>query len=128
MPVPEAQAPQQPQQQPVEPQAVAGQPVTLTAIAPVWLRVYEQGGATIVERTMAAGESYQIPATASRPMIRVGAPEALRITVGQTVIPQLGPAGSPVGNVSARPEDLVARAQGQAPAATPAAPAPVLPQ
>jgi len=128
VPVPEAQAPQQPQQQPVEPQAAAGQPVTLTAIAPVWLRVYEQGGATIVERTMAAGESYQVPATASRPMIRVGAPEALRITVGQSVIPQLGPAGSPVGNVSARPEDLVARAQGQTPAATPAAPAPVLPQ
>ncbi len=127
VPVPEAQAPQQPQQQPAEPQAVAGQPVTLTATGPVWLRVYEEGGATIVERTMAAGESYQIPATASRPMIRVGAPEALRITVGQTVIPPLGPAGSPVGNVSARPEDLVARSQGPIPAATPpvaAAPAP----
>jgi len=132
VPVPEAQAPQQPQPQaadPLQPQAAAGQPVTLTATGPVWLRVYEEGGATIVERTMAAGESYQIPATASRPMIRVGAPEALRITVWPTVIPPLGPAGSPVGNVSARPEDLVARAQGQTPAATPpVAPAPVPPQ
>ena len=126
-PVPEAPAPQtaQPQQTAApQPQAAAGQPVTLTATGPVWLRVYEEGGATITERTLAAGESLQIPATAARPMLRVGAPEALRITVGQTVIPQLGPAGSPVGNVSARPEDLVARAQGQPPAAAlaPAAP------
>ena len=125
-PVAEAPAPQQArQQQPAapSPQSAAGQPVTMTATGPVWLRVYEEGGATITERTLAAGESLQIPATATRPMLRVGAPEALRITVGQTVIPQLGPAGSPVGNVSARPEDLVARAQGQPPAAA-LAPAP----
>ena len=121
--VPEASAPKQPQAtgpQPVQPQNAAGQPVTLTAIGPVWLRVYEEGGATITERTMAAGETYQIPATATRPMLRVGAPEALRITVGQTVIPPLGPAGQPVGNVSARPEDLIARAQqGGTPTAQP---------
>ena len=135
-PVAEAPAPQaaQPQQPAApSPQSAAGQPVILTATGPVWLRVYEEGGATIVERTLAAGESLQIPATAARPMLRVGAPEALRITVGQTVIPQLGPAGSPVGNVSARPEDLIARAQGQptaaAPAAIPpAAPTPIPPQ
>ena len=133
-PVAEAPASQPAQPQPAAPpppQAAAGQPVTLTAIGPVWLRVSEEGGATITERTLAAGESLQIPPTATRPMLRVGAPEALRITVGQTVIPQLGPAGQPVGNVSARPEDLIARAQGGAPAAAPAppaAPAPVTPQ
>ena len=98
------------------PQSAAGQPVTLTAIGEVWLRVYEETGATIVERTLAPGETLQIPATAQRPMLRVGAPEALRITVGRTVIPPLGPAGQPIGNVSARPEDLIARAQGQPPA------------
>ena len=122
--VPEAQAPRPDrrpaQPQPVQPQNVVGQPVTLTATGPVWLRVYEASGATLMERTMAAGETYQVPATATRPMLRVGAPEALRVTVGQTVIPPLGPAGQPVGNVSVRPEDLVARAQGRPPAAAPA--------
>ena len=103
------------------PQTAAGQPVTLTAQAPVWLRVSEQGGATIAERTLAAGESFQVPATAQRPVLRVGAPEALRVTVGQTPIPQLGPSGQPVGNVSLRPEDLVARAGASPQAAQPPA-------
>lgn len=116
--VPETKAPPAPvaTPRPAAPQA-AGQPVTLTATGPVWLRVYEQGGATIMERTLQPGETYRIPPTAQRPMLRVGAPEALRVTVGQTVIPPLGPAGQPVGDVSARPEDLIARGQaGAAPA------------
>ena len=112
-------APQQPQAA-----SLAGQPVTLTATGQVWLRVYEEGGATIVERTMQPGETYQVPATASRPMLRVGAPEALRVAVGQTAIPPLGPAGQPIGNVSLRAEDLAQRLQpgGAQPAAPAAAP------
>ena len=113
----EQQAPAaQPAPRPAQPasqaQNLAGQPVVLTAVGPVWLRISEQGGGTIVERTLAAGETLQVPAGAQRPVLRVGAPEALRITVGQTVIPQLGPGGQPIGNVSLRPEDLAARAQG----------------
>jgi hypothetical protein len=95
----------------------------LTAIGPVWLRISEQGGRTIVERTLAAGETYQVPPTAQQPVLRVGAPEALRVTVGQTAIPQLGPSGQPIGNVSLRPQDLISRAQG----GVPAAPAPSQP-
>ena len=117
VPVPAATAPAadaRPAAPQAQPQQLAGQPVTLAATAPVWVRVYEQGGATLMERTMAAGETYQIPATARQPMLRVGAPEALRVMVGQTAIPQLGPAGRPVGNVSIRAEDLAARLQGQA--------------
>lgn len=122
-PAPVEQQPVQQQQvqpaAPPQPQAAAGQPVTLTATGPVWMRVYEQGGATIVERTLQPGETYQVPTTATRPMLRVGAPEALRVTVGQTAIPQLGPSGQPIGDVSLRSEDLAARAQGQAPATPP---------
>jgi cytoskeleton protein RodZ len=106
---------QQPQSQaPAQPQSAAGQPVVLTAQGPVWLRVSD-GGRTIMERTMAAGETYQVPADAQQPTLRVGAPEALRITVGQTAIPPVGPSGRPIGNVSLRAEDLAARAQGGAP-------------
>ena len=99
-----------------QPQNLAGQPVVLTAIGPVWLRITHSGGAVVVERTLAAGESYQLPPGLDRPLLRIGAPEALRITVGQTVIPQLGPSGRPVGNVSLVPEDLAGRAQTGGPA------------
>lgn len=121
------QAPQ-PQQQPAQqqPANLTGQPVTLTATGQVWLRVYEEGGRSIMERTMQPGETYQVPATATRPMLRVGAPESLRVTVGQTAIPQLGPSGQPVGGVSLRAEELAQRLQqapaGAAPAAQPGAP------
>ena len=104
-----------PQAAPPQPQAAAGQPVTLTALAPVWLRISAPGGRVVVERTLAAGETLRVPADVERPMLRVGAPEALRVTVGQTVIPQLGPAGRPVGNVSLRAEDLAARSAGAPP-------------
>lgn len=99
-----------------QPQNLAGQPVVLTATAPVWLRITQSGGAVVVERTMAAGEAYQLPSGLDRPMLRVGAPEALRVTVGQTAIPQLGPSGQPIGNVSLLAEELAARAQSGAPA------------
>jgi transcriptional regulator with XRE-family HTH domain len=107
-----AQPVPRPAQPALQPQNLAGQPVVLTAVGPVWLRISEQGGRTIVERTLAAGETLQVPAGVERPVLRVGAPESLRITVGQTAIPQLGPGGQPIGNVSLRPEDLAARAQG----------------
>lgn len=107
-----APQPAQPQPQP-QPQNLAGQSVTLTAIGAVWLRVSD-GGRTVVERTLAAGEAFQLPAGLQAPTLRVGAPEQLRITVGQAVIPPVGPPGRPVGNVSLRPEDLAARAQGGA--------------
>lgn len=124
-PVEQPGQPAQPQQP--TPQSAAGQPVTLTATGQVWLRVSEQGGGTITERTLNPGETYQVPPDARQPVLRVGAPEALRVTVGQTALPQLGPSGQPIGNISLRPEDLMARAQG-APAGAPAAPAPAGPQ
>ena len=122
-PVTDAQ-PQQPRPQTPprpNPQSAAGQPVILTATGEVWLRISEAEGATIVERTLQPGETLQIPGTAQRPMLRVGAPQSLRITVGRIVIPPVGPPGQPVDEVSLRPEDLIARAQGQAqpPAPTP---------
>jgi cytoskeletal protein RodZ len=103
------------QPQAPQPQSLAGQPVVLTATAPVWLRISQEGGGTVMERTMAAGETYQLPANLQRPVLRVGAPEALRVTVGQTAIPQLGPSGQPIGNVSLLPDELAARARAGGP-------------
>jgi transcriptional regulator with XRE-family HTH domain len=114
--------------QPVQPAAAASGPVVLTAVDAVWLRVYEAGGRVLFESTLNPGDRFEVPPTAQQPQIRVGRPEALRVTVGQSPVPQLGPTGQPIGDVSLLAADLLARAQGApaapAPAAAAAAPAP----
>jgi len=97
----------------------AGQQVTLTATNAVWIQVSEKGGPSIYTGTLQPGQTYAVPATATAPMLRTGMPEALRVTVGTTVAPPLGPPATTV-NVSLLPADLLKAGQ---PAAAPA-PAP----
>ena len=107
-------APQQPQP------AVAQGPVVLTATAPAWIRVSDQGK-TLFEGMLQPGKTFQVPSTATAPTLRAGAPEALRITVGQSVAPPVGPAGQVVDHVSLKPEDLMKGAQAVQPQQQPAA-------
>lgn len=100
--------------------ASATGPVTLTATDTVWLRVYEKNGERLLEKQMQAGESWQVPATAREPEILTGRPQALRITVGATVIPPLGPPEHRISDVSLAPQALLARLS--APTAQRAAP------
>ena len=102
----------------------ASGPVVLTATDAVWLRVYEAGGPVLFESTMKPGDRYEVPSNAQRPQIRVGRPEALQVTIGQSPVPQLGPTGQPIGDVSLLAADLAARAQGAPAGAAPAAAAP----
>lgn len=93
--------------------------VTLTATDAVWVQVYEEGGKTLFQDEMAAGEKYVVPAGAAAPLLRTGKPQALRITIGQRVAPPVGAADSTVSRVSLKAADLLGAA---APAsATPAA-------
>ena len=62
---------------------------------------------------MQPGQTYQVPQTATAPMLRVGAPEALRVSVGNAVAPQVGPSGQVTSNVSLKAPDLM-RGPGQA--------------
>ena len=120
-----AAAPTQPSQQPAippAPPAAAQGPVTLTAIAQAWVRVTD-GANTLFESTMQPGQTYQVPTTASAPLLRVGAPEALRITVGNAIAAPVGPAGQVTSNVSLKPADLM-RAPAQPNAAPAASPPP----
>jgi hypothetical protein len=113
---PKPAAPQQPQ-----PAAAAQGPVVLTAVAPAWIRVSDQGK-TLFEGMLQPGQTFQVPQTAAAPTLRAGAPEALRINVGQSVAPPVGPAGQVVDHVSLAPADLM---RGPQPAAQePAAQAP----
>ena len=123
-----APAPSQSARQPAGPatppraQAQAAQgPVVLTATAQAWVRVTD-GDKKLFEATMQPGQTYQVPPTATAPLLRVGAPEAVRINVGTAVAPPVGPAGQVTSNVSLKPADLM-RGPAQ-PSAAPAAPAP----
>ena len=95
--------------------AAAQGPVVITATAPAWVRVSDQGK-TLYEATMQAGQTYQVPQTATAPTLRAGAPEALRITVGNALAPPVGPAGQVTSNVSLKGPDLMRGGSQPAPA------------
>ncbi|WP_155265479.1 DUF4115 domain-containing protein, partial [Sphingomonas segetis] len=86
--------------------AAADGPVVLTATGQAWVRVTD-GGKTLFEATMQPGQTYQVPPTSTAPMLRVGAPEAVRINVGNAVAPPVGPAGQVTSNVSLKGTDLM---------------------
>ena len=108
-----------PAAQPAQPPAASG-PVVLTATAPAWVQVKDQGK-TLFEGMMNAGQTYQVPPTAVAPVLRAGAPEALRISVGNQVAPPVGPAGQVASNVSLKAADLM---RGPQQPASPAEPTP----
>ena len=98
----------------------AGGPVVLTTNEPVWLQVTERGGARLFQGELQAGQSYEVPTTATAPLLRTGKPEALRISVGTADAPPVGPAATTVRDVSLLGADLM---RGSA-ATPPAQPAP----
>jgi cytoskeletal protein RodZ len=111
-----AAAPQAaPAPQPAQPAAAQG-PVVLTATAPAWIRVTD-GGKSLYEGVLQPGQSFTVPPTATAPLLRAGAPEALRINVGNAVAPAVGPAGKVTSNVSLKPADLMRGPSPTAPAA-----------
>jgi cytoskeletal protein RodZ len=106
------------------PAPAAGQPVVLTATDAVWLQVSEKGGATLFAGVLQPGQSYPVPPSATAPVLKTGKPEALRVTVGNTVAPAIGPAATTVTDVSLLSADLLKPGQPPAPAPQIAAPPP----
>jgi hypothetical protein len=104
------------------PQAAAQGPVTISASEPAWLQVKEQGK-TLFEGMLSPGQTFPVPPTATAPLLKAGKPEALRITVGNSVAPPVGPPGHVASNVSLLAADLMRGPQaGSVPgAATPPA-------
>lgn len=99
---------------------VATGPVVITATEPVWIKV-KDGNAILKQDQLAAGQSYEIPATAAAPVLTTGKPEALRVSIGSTQAPPIGPAGKTLSNVSLKATDLMSNPTGQAsPTAAPA--------
>jgi cytoskeletal protein RodZ len=106
-------------QQPAAPAAAASAqgPVVLTAVAPAWIQVTDQGK-TLFEGMMNPGQAFTVPATATAPLLKAGKPEALKITVGSAVAPPVGPPGKVASKVSLKGPDLMRGPGAGAPPAT----------
>lgn len=97
----------------------SGGQVTLIATQPVWLRIYDATGTRLYEKEMAAGERYDVPADANGPMINLGRPEAVQVTINGAVVEPLGRAGVAIKDVPISADALRARGQ-PTPTPTPA--------
>ena len=75
---------------PTPPQVLASEPdaVLLVAAGDAWVRVRTADGSTIYEQTMAAGDTFEIPASAGQVSVRTGNTGATYFSVaGQTYGP-----------------------------------------
>lgn len=98
---------------------VAGGPVVLTASDVVWLRIYD-GDKRLYEAEMKPGDRYEVPGDAAHPMINVGRPDKLAVTVGGRAVPPLGTGERAIKDVEISAAALLARASGgPAPAPSP---------
>lgn len=84
-------------------------PVVLTATDEVWLKVYDAANKTLYIGTLKPGEAYTVPGDASGPMINVGRPDKLRVTVGGQPIAPLGDGKRAIKDVKVDPAALIAR-------------------
>ncbi len=103
------------------PVPVTGQ-VVLTANDDVWLRVYEADGTpngkTLFENTLHPGDHFDVPADAQNPMINIGRPDKLQVTVNGSAVPALGTGKVAIKDVPISAAALLGRAA-PAPDATP---------
>ena len=111
---------------PAAPTPAAQDAVVLTAVAPAWISVTDQGK-SIFQGELQPGQTYTVPPTAVAPMLKAGKPEALKIMVGSQVAPPVGPPGK-IAKASLKPADLMRGPQAAAPPPAPAAPARAVPR
>jgi transcriptional regulator with XRE-family HTH domain len=122
--VEQQRARQQAQQRTAGPLPAAARPtgpVVFTALAPgIWVKFYDAGGKQLMQKQMAQGESFTVPADAQGPMLWTGRPDALAITVGGKPLPKLAEQEQVMKDVPVTAEALLARGQpGAAPTPTP---------
>ena len=88
---------------PASPTPVTGGKVMLTANGEVWLRVYDADNKTLKIGTLKQGEQYEVPADANGPMLNVGRPDKLTVTLNGNAIPPLGDGSRAIKEVRMRP-------------------------
>ncbi|MBI1404470.1 MAG: DUF4115 domain-containing protein [Porphyrobacter sp.] len=84
--------------------------VVLTAMDDgVWVRIFEEGGERLLEKQMAKGESFTVPADAEDPRINTGRPDLLAITVGGKSVPRLAERPTTLAGMAISAEALLSR-------------------
>lgn len=114
---------------------VTGGQVSLVATDEVWMRVYDGANKTLFTGTMKAGERFDVPADVMKPMINIGRPDKVQVTLNGSILPPLGSGERAIKDVAVDPDSLRARfgngqpagASAPAAAAPPAAGSPVPP-
>ena len=111
-------------QAPVVQSPSASSEVVLTAIEPVWVRVYDAADKVLLEKEMAKGERFVVPADANNPMIRTGRAQLIAVTINGSAVPSIGPAERTLKDVGISAAALLARtaAPAIAPTQTPESP------
>ena len=89
----------------------AGGAVVLTATDVVWLRVYDTTGKTLFQGELKPGEHFDVPADAVHPMINVGRPDQIQVTVNGSIVPPLGAGNKAIKDVEISAQALLARGQ-----------------
>jgi cytoskeletal protein RodZ len=96
--------------------------VVLTARDEVWMRVYDGANKTLFLGTMKPGQAFEVPAGADRPMINVGRPDQLTVTIDGAAVTPLGDGKRAIKDVGISAAALQGRAQPLiAPTASPSA-------
>jgi cytoskeleton protein RodZ len=98
-------------------------PVVFTALEPdIWVKFYDGAGSQLLQKQLAQGESWTVPADQPQVLIWTGRPEALAITIGGQPVPKLSDVQLTMKDVPVTAAALLARGA-PAPAATGSAPA-----
>ncbi len=99
---------------------VGGEVVFTALEAGVWVKFYDAAGQQLMQKQMAQGERYVVPADAQGPMLWTARPDALAISVGGRAVPPLAAVQTTMKDVPVTASALLARQPAPAPAAAPA--------
>lgn len=91
-------------------QATGGQVVFTSLDDAIWVKFYDANGVQLMQKQMAKGERYAVPADAQGPQVWTGRPDALAITVGGQPVAKLSDDDVVVKDVAVSAEALLARA------------------
>lgn len=97
--------------------------VILTAKDTVWVRIYDAADKVLLQKEMAPGETFTVPADANTPQIRTGRPDLIAVTIDGREVAPLGPPEQTIKDVGVSAAALTARTPPAPPAqAIPSAP------
>lgn len=97
-------------------QPIGGDTVVFTALEEgIWVKFYDGQGKQLMQKQLAKGESYTVPADAGSPKLWTGRPDALAIAIGGRAVPRLAEAEGVMKDVPIDAANL--RARTPAPAA-----------